>query len=150
MQLTYRLATAQDTDALVSLRVQQLSDEGAAITPTLAPALNDFYLQHLQAQTFLSWLALDGAQIVGTSGMSFTEKPPYAQNLTGRVGLLSSMYTLPAYRRLGIAKALLARIMEEARARGCGVVYISASEMGAPLYLSCGFQKHERFFQFQF
>lgn len=35
------------------------------------------YRRHLHDGTFVSWLALDGEKIVGTSGMSFVEKPPY-------------------------------------------------------------------------
>ncbi|WP_143099380.1 GNAT family N-acetyltransferase [[Clostridium] aminophilum] len=47
---------------------------------------------------------MDGNVIIGTSGMSFVEKPPYFECPTGRQGLLSSMYTDPNYRRMGIAK----------------------------------------------
>lgn len=64
--------------------------------------------------TFVSWLAMDGGKIVGTSGMSFVEKPPYFSCPSGRLGLLSSMYTDPEYRRRGIARNLLDRVIEEA------------------------------------
>ena len=62
--------------------------------------------------------------------MSFVEKPPYFGCPTGRLGLLSSMYTNPNYRRMGIGKELLNRVVEEARAYGCGAVHITASDMG--------------------
>ena len=63
--------------------------------------------------TDVSWLALDGDRVVGTSGMSFVEKPPYFGCPTGRIGLLSSMYTDPEYRRMGIARELLSKVIEE-------------------------------------
>lgn len=69
-------------------------------------------------------------KIIGTSGMSFVEKPPYFGCPTGRLWLLSIMYTNPNYRRMGIAKGLLNRVVEEARAYGCGAVHITASDMG--------------------
>ena len=77
--------------------------------------------------------------------MSFVERPPTYGNPSGRVGILSSMYTLPAYRRRGIATALLERVIEEARLRGCGSVQITASEMGVFLYEAFGFRKNDRF-----
>ena len=66
---------------------------------------------------------------------------------SGKIGLLSSMYTDPAYRRRGIAKELLRRIMEEARAFGCETVQITASDMGVLLYTDFGFKKNGNFMQ---
>ena len=37
----------------------------------------------------MSWLALYNDKIIGTSGMSFVEKPPYFGCPCGKVGLLS-------------------------------------------------------------
>ena len=73
---------------------------------------------------------MDGNVIIGTSGMSFAEKPPYFGYPTGRLRLLSGVYTNPKYRRMGIAKELLNRVIEEAGAYGCGAVHITASDMG--------------------
>ena len=102
--------------------------------------------------TFASWLAVDsdaGSKIVGTSGMSFVEKPPYFGCPSGRIGLLSSMFTDPNYRRLGIARELLSRVVEEARAYGCGTVQITASDMGVLLYTHFGFVKNGNFMQYK-
>ena len=99
--------------------------------------------------TFVSWLAMDGDRIIGTSGMSFVEKPPYFGCPSGRIGLLSSMYTDPDYRRRGIARQLLFRVVEEARAFGCGTVQITASDMGVLLYTDFGFVKNGNFMQFK-
>ena len=77
------------------------------------------------------------------------EKPPWFGCPTGRIGLLSSMYTDPNYRRRGIAKELLRRVVEEARAYGCGVVQITASYMGVLLYSGFGFEKNGNFMQYK-
>ena len=82
--------------------------------------------------------------------MSFVEKPPYFGCPSGKVGLLSSMFTLEEYRRQGIAKALLTKVMQEAKEYGCGVVQITPSDMGMLLYTDFGFVKHEKFMQYQF
>ena len=126
MAITYRKLTPADLDTFISMRITQLREEGATEDIDLVPALKDFYNRHLADGTFISWLALDGKKIVGTSGMSFVEKPPYFSCPTGRLGLLSSMYTDPDYRRMGIAKELLNRVVCEAKEYGCGAVQITA------------------------
>ena len=99
--------------------------------------------------TFVSWLAMDGTRIIGTSGMSFVEKPPYFGCPSGKMGLLSSMFTDPEYRRRGIAKELLSRVVNEARTYGCGTVQITASDMGVHLYTDFGFVKNGNFMQYR-
>ena len=149
MDITYRKLTADDLDRFIPMRIAQLREEGATEDLDLRPALLDYYHRHLADGTFVSWLALDGDRIVGTSGMSFVEKPPYFGCPTGRIGLLSSMYTDPGYRRQGIAKALLTRVVDEARAYGCGAVQITASDMGVMLYTDFGFVKNGKFMQYR-
>ncbi len=149
MVITYRKLTTSDLDTFISMRITQLREEGATEDIDLVPALKDFYNRHLADGTFVSWLALDGKKIIGTSGMSFVEKPPYFSCPTGRIGLLSSMYTDPGYRRMGIAKELLNRVVSEAREYGCGAVQITASDMGVKLYTSYGFVHNGNFMQYK-
>ena len=149
MNIIYRKLTENDLESFINMRINQLLEEGATDEMDLSPALMDYYQRHLANGTFVSWLALDGDKIIGTSGMSFVEKPPYFGCPTGRIGLLSSMYTNPDYRRQGIAKELLRRVVEEARAYGCGTVQITASDMGVLLYSNFGFVKNKNFMQYK-
>ena len=149
MSISYRKMTKNDLETFIRMRIAQLREEGATEELDLVPALRDYYHRHMADGTFVSWLALDGERIVGTSGMSFVEKPPYFSCPTGRIGLLSSMYTDPAYRRQGIAKELLKRVVEEARAYDCGSVQITASDMGVLLYTDFGFVKNGNFMQYK-
>lgn len=131
------------------MRINQLREEGAKEDIDLEPALKDYYLRHLSDGTFISWLALDNDRIIGTSGMSIVEKPPYFGCPSGKIGLLSSMFTDPNYRRKGIAKTLLSKVIDEAKAQGCGTVQITASDMGVLLYSDFGFEKNENFMQYK-
>lgn len=149
MAITYRKLTAADLDTFISMRITQLREEGATEDIDLVPALKDYYNRHLSDGTFVSWLALDGEKIIGTSGMSFVEKPPYFSCPTGRIGLLSSMFTDPGYRRMGIARELLDRVVNEAREYGCGAVHITASDMGVKLYTAYGFVHNGNFMQYK-
>ena len=153
MEIIYKKLTEAELDTFINMRITQLSEEYTSEGRTvpdvdLRSALKDFYHRHMADGTFVSWLAMDGDKIIGTSGMSFVEKPPYFTCPSGKLGLLSSMFTDPDYRRMGIAKELLHRVIEEARAYGCGAVHITASNMGVKLYTAYGFKHNENFMQY--
>ena len=153
-KIVYRKLTKAELEIFINMRIAQLTEEytntGRNVPEgvDLKTALRDYYQRHMEEGTFVSWLAMDGDKIIGTSGMSFVEKPPYFTCPSGRLGLLSSMYTDPRYRRKGIAKELLHRVVEEARAYGCGAVHITASDMGVKLYTAYGFKHNGNFMQY--
>ena len=147
--IRYQKLTPDRLETYIRMRIRQLREEGATEDVDLAPALREYYARHMADGTFVAWLAMDGETIVGTSGMSFVEKPPYFGCPSGRIGLLSSMFTEPQYRRRGIAKALLSRVVAEAKAYGYGAVQITASDMGVLLYTDFGFVKNGNFMQYR-
>ena len=130
MEIEYRKLSEKELDVFIEMRINQLREEGAKEDIDLKPALMDYYMRHMKDGTFVSWIAVDDGRIIGTSGMSFVEKPPYFGCPSGKMGLLSSMFTNLDYRRMGIAKELLHRVVEEARDYGCGTIQITASDMG--------------------
>ena len=148
-EILFHRLTEKELDTFIRLRIGQLREEGAKEDIDLAPALKDYYERHMADGTFVSWLASDNGRIIGTSGMSFVEKPPYFGCPTGKIGLLSGMFTHPAYRRQGIAKELLSRVVADAKNAGCGTVQITASDMGVLLYTDFGFVKNGNFMQFR-
>ena len=154
-EIIYRKLTEADLETFIGMRITQLTEEYTEVgrevpkNVDLASALQDFYHRHLADGTFVSWLAMDGDKIIGTSGMSFVEKPPYFTCPTGRLGLLSSMYTDPNYRRMGIAKELLDHVVDEAKDYGCGAVWITASNVGVKLYTAYGFVHNGNFMQYK-
>ena len=149
VNITYKKANQSDVTRLVELRKQQLHDEGAEAACDITDSLTYFYNRHLSDGTFVSWVAVIGEEIIATSGMSFTEKPPYYNNPNGRIGILSNMYTVLAYRRRGIAKKLLELVVKEAKNYGCGVIHLTASNEGALLYEDFGFERNDNFFQYK-
>ncbi|MBR5683781.1 MAG: GNAT family N-acetyltransferase [Ruminococcus sp.] len=149
MPVSYRKLTEKELDTFIEMRINQLREEGAKEDIDLRPALKDYYTRHMADGTFVSWLAVDGEKIIGTSGMSIVEKPPYFGCPSGKIGLLSSMFTDKSYRRQGIARELLSRVVNEAKERGCGTVQITASDMGVLLYTNFGFTKNNNFMQYK-
>lgn len=136
------------TDSLIDLRIAQLIDEGDANAAALAPEIRAFYERAFGNGTFRMWVAIRDWKVIGTVGLTLTEKPPYSANPTGKIGLLSSMYVTPEFRRRGIAKCLLGYVLRWAKRSGIGSIHITASEQGVKLYKACGFTHNERFMQY--
>ena len=156
MEITYRKLTENELEEIIRMRIDQLTEEytseGRKVPEDvdLKEALMSFYKKNMAAGTYVSWLAFDGEKSVGTSGMSFAEKPPYFTCPSGKLGILSSMYTDPDYRRMGIASELLNRVVQEAKNYGCGTIYITASDVGVKLYEAHGFKHNGNFMQLNF
>ncbi len=156
MDIQYKKLTEKELDRIIKMRIDQLTEEYVSSGRTvpedvdLETSLMDFYKRNMAAGTYISWLAFDGDIIVGTSGMSFAEKPPYFTCPSGKLGILSSMYTDPQYRRMGIASRLLDKVVKEAKHYGCGTIYITASDVGVKLYESYGFRHNGNFMQYDF
>ena len=149
MNIAYRRLSDKEIDTFITMRITQLREEGAKEDIDLRPALKDYYQRHMADNTFISWIALDNEKIIGTSGISIVEKPPYYGCPSGKIGLLSSMFTDKEYRRRGIARHLLSLVVDEARKYGCGTVQITASDMGVLLYTDFGFVKNGNFMQYK-
>ena len=149
MDIRYKKLTEKELNTFIHMRINQLREEGAKEEMDLVPALKEYYTRHMADGTFVSWLAIDEENIIGTSGMSFVEKPPYFGCPSGKIGLLSSMFTDPEYRRRGIAKELLSRVIDDAREYGCGTIQITASDMGVKLYTDFGFVHNGNFMQYK-
>lgn len=151
MNIVYKRLTDKEIDIFIRMRINQLREEGATENIDLVPELKNYYKNHMADDTFISWLAVDedNGRIVGTSGISIVEKPPYFSCPNGKIALLSSMFTDKAYRRKGIAKALLSRIVNEAKEHKCETIQITASDTGVLLYSNFGFTKNSNFMQYK-
>ena len=147
--IEYRELREQEIETFAAMRIRQLIEEGAAAEGDLTPALLDYYGRHLLDGSFAAFLAVDGEKIVGTGAVSVVEKPAWFGCPTGRIGLVSSMWTDGSYRRQGIARRLMDLVRTEAKARGCGVLWVTASDMGVPFYEGCGFMHNGNFMQYK-
>ena len=147
--IEYKPLTIDQIDTFARMRIRQLIEEGATEDADLLPTLLDYYGRHLPDGTFVGYLAMDGERIVGTGAVSVVEKPAWFGCPTGRIGLISSMWTDTSYRRQGIAKRLLTLAVDAAREQGCGTVWVTASDMGVPFYGSFGFEHNGNFLQYK-
>ena len=102
-----------------------------------------FFARELEdSQSFLkSWVATVGEEIVGGASLVIVPTlPRYGSHYSGYDGRVRDVYVAPAFRKRGIARALMLEILDKAKAEGVDRLSLGASEMGAPLYLALGFE----------
>lgn len=137
-------AQALHVPALARLRVALLEETGGPLAGPLREemrALNEaFFQQHLEADAWQDWVAVDGNDVVACGALAFLLRPPYPGNLQGRDAYLLNMYTAPAWRGRGTAMALLDAMLADARERGVRKLILHATEAGRRLYVKLGFK----------
>jgi GNAT superfamily N-acetyltransferase len=103
---------------------------------------NVFFASQLaDEESFLrSWIASRGGAIAGGASLTlFPTLPRYGQPFGGSDGRIRDVYVEPAFRRSGVARALMAVILGEAQSLGIDRLSLGASSMGRPLYEALGF-----------
>ncbi len=140
---TIRLATAEDIPTLVQRRLDMFLDMSPDVEPQRLEALRQptaDYLQHaIPSGEFLAWVVEAAGEIIGSAAVILHSKPPGLRNITGREGYILSVYVDPAWRRKGIAKALMNTILDYLRQNGVGSAYLHASAEGRFVYEQLGF-----------
>lgn len=147
--MEFRKLELKDIDQIVDLRLKQLADEGAIQSFDLKPNLYNFYNEQLKSNNFVIFGFLKNDEIIATGSLSTTYKPPYYNCPNGKIGLLSSMYVNPSYRRCGIATRMLDEIVKYAKENDFSLIHITASKMGELLYSKYGFIKKNNFMEYK-
>ncbi|HEY8958176.1 GNAT family N-acetyltransferase [Chitinophaga sp.] len=141
--ITYRKADITDIPQLVHLRLQFLKEiypkSDNSKDAVLKDQLRVYLTEHLTKKNFVNWFADAEGEIVASAGIVFYNQPPLYHNLEGKVAYILNVFTLPAFRRRGIAKALLQKILDEAKERNTGKISLHTSEEGRLLYEQFGF-----------
>ena len=117
---------------------------GAGMEPLPDPAdlreENERWIGEHVGHDFLAWIAdLDGEPAASAAMMWFPH-PPGPINPVGLEAYILNVYTRPEARRMGLARALMDRVVEEARAAGVRRIWLRASDDGRPLYEAMGFR----------
>ena len=143
MSIEYTIATPDMLDLLVSTRIEVLRaanrlDDSADMSRVAAQS-RAYYREALSDGSHTGILAFDGDRFAGAGGVSYYRVMPTFHNPSGRCAYIMNMYVRPDYRRRGIATAILALLVTDARERGSGRIALEATEAGRPLYEKYGF-----------
>jgi len=132
-------------------RVEQITDEIFAalvglipyIDPQKAPPTRDEMVSLVESKSSTLWMAKypdQNGEIAGFLTIALYRVP------TGLRSIVEDVVVEPAFRRRGVARALLHSAIEFARAAGAGGVAMTSNprrEAANQLYLSLGFEQRE-------
>jgi GNAT superfamily N-acetyltransferase len=139
--IQYRLATPADVDQLVELRRAFLRevDGDDSDSDGLGGALRDYFLAAIPAGEYAGFVAVDAGEIVAVSGMVYHRYPPSGNNFAGLRGHILNIYTVPGWRKRGIASRLVGLLVDYAREHECQRVTLHAVPMARAIYERLGF-----------
>lgn len=107
--------------------------------PRLLVANRQYYREHIADNTHVAFVAEYDCEECGCGAVCFTDELPSPDNPTGRCAYLMNIYVREAFRNRGIAHHIVRNLIDEARHRGCGKIYLETTADGKSLYLSSGF-----------
>jgi GNAT superfamily N-acetyltransferase len=99
-----------------------------------------YYEEALAAGTHVAGLACLDGRAVGCGGICLQREMPSPENPSGRNAYLMNVYTTPAERGHGVARAMVAWLVGQARASGAEKVFLEATPVGRPVYEGAGFR----------
>jgi GNAT superfamily N-acetyltransferase len=145
--LSIRLATAADAGVLARHRADMFRDMGQlsdTLRDTLVEAARAYFAAAIPDGRYVAWLAEAGGEVVGGEGLQLREllprpAPGDSRLVRGPQGLVMNVFTERAWRRRGVAAALLRELLRWCRASGIESVVLHASADGRPLYDKLGF-----------
>lgn len=145
MKLEYKKAMIEDLDLLTRTRVEVLRAANGLPEDTDMSEVEkqsyDYYKKSLVDGSHIAYLVFDGESFAGAGGVSFFQVMPTYHNPSGKKAYIMNMYTVPEYRRRGIAYQTLDKLVKEAKERGISAISLEATDMGRPLYEKYGFVK---------
>lgn len=143
-EIAIREAGPADLAVIVHHRRAMFEDMGykdAVVLDAMDRSGRPFFAQALGEGSYRGWFAQNQAgQVVAGGGILILPWPSHPRDTQTRRPMIINVYTEPAYRRRGLARRLMAAMIDWARQQGYGTLSLHASEYGRPLYEALGFQ----------
>ena len=143
-RIHYRRANTDDIEILVDFRLRFLNEmyehpeDDESIT--LREELREYFSNAIAADKFIAWLAEYNGKTIGTSGMVIWRIPArFGALVSGRLGYILNMYTIPEARNKSICTRLLQILISEAQSSGIRYLHLHASKDGMNIYKKAGF-----------
>ena len=139
-----RTATKDDIEDLINVRLEMLRivnnlSDSETFETTLIEESRNYFLNGNQTTV----IAIDEDKVVGCATISYINIMPTFDHPTGNRAHLMNVYTNKNYRRQGIAKQMVSKLIEEAKTKGVTEISLDATEAGYPLYKNIGFTENK-------
>lgn len=98
-----------------------------------------YYREHIADGSHVAYIAAADGVDAGCGGVCFTMELPSPDNPTGFCAYLMNIYVREEFRGHGIARTIVNRLIEDAKSRKCGKIYLETTDQARQLYHSLGF-----------
>ena len=105
----------------------------------LLAANRAYYEAAIVQEQHVACFAYEDGIPVACGGMCIQPEMPSPDNPQGTNAYLMNIYTTPAHRGKGAGKAVVEWLVEQARIRNIGKIYLEATPLGRELYETVGF-----------
>ena len=143
MAWTLRKATPKDLPTLVRHRDAMWVEMGR-VAPGAQDASSKAYgqwlLERMRKRALTAYIIEEDGKVLASGGVWIQEVQPRPGHPLTMWGYILSVYTEPAARRQGLARAIVDACIAEARRAGCTRCCLHASDEGRPLYQQLGFE----------
>jgi ribosomal protein S18 acetylase RimI-like enzyme len=143
-EVALRRATAADLDALARLRWQFTfeDEEPGELRDDYERAFRLTVGEGIESGRWHVFVADAGGEVVAHMYVGLIEKVPRPVTGPRWLGYLTNVYTVPAWRGLGVGTRLLREIQEWCRAESVELLVVWPSEESVELYRRLGFERH--------
>src|SRR5262245_53791008 len=138
-----RLATPADIPEVAAFRRAMFVDMGEtdnSAVDAMATAFESWAHEKMERGNYVAWLAEADGKPVASVGLWLMEWSPVPHDLSQRHGRVMDVYTDPDYRRRGLARLLMTRLLDWSRTHKLKLLHLDASAMGRGLYEELGFE----------
>ncbi|MDE6040817.1 MAG: GNAT family N-acetyltransferase [Muribaculaceae bacterium] len=133
----------EDLATLINWRMEALQsvDDGltAAERERLEEEIKKYYLRSIPTGNHYAVLASPGGEAIGCGALNFYSAMPTRENPSGACADLVNLYVRPAFRRQGVATAIIDHLKEIARRVGVARIYIRTRDAARSLMSHEGF-----------
>jgi|GEM_PF-61367 len=145
-------ARPADSGTLAEFRYRMFADmmpdtDWSARREVLLREAGRYYREKADSADQLNFVAYVDDKPAGSACAVIEERPLHVRYEGTRYGYVHNVYVLPEYRGLGLARALMNRLHEEAARAGIVRLGLHASRFGRALYLGLGYEPVERYME---
>lgn len=135
-----RRANENDVMALVDLRARlmyaiDLADERGE----WLRATSRYFETGFETGNVLGWVATADNFVIGSAMAELRTTPPSPRKTHGRVAYIHTVTTVPTFRRRGVSRLLVERLLGDLEESSLDVVELHATDQGRSLYEQLGF-----------
>ena len=149
MDIQYGIATKDDIDELIRLRIAYMVDDFGSVSDyereCMEKQLPDYFNRKLGTE-LIAFTAKDtdnDNKIVAVAYLHIIEMPANSILLNGIYGEVLSVFTDHDYRGHGLCTQLIKNLVDYGKENGLGRIDLSATREGYPIYKKVGFKDKE-------